>query len=63
MRVHVRHLRTAKICVPGARDWWARRGLDWRDFVRNGIDAETLLETGDPDAVRVVEIARNEHVG
>lgn len=61
-RVHMRHLRTAKFCAPGAKDWWASNNLDFRDFVRNGIDAETLLKTGDPRALRVVEIARNENV-
>lgn len=63
LRVYMRHLRTAKLCAPGAKDWWARHNLDFRDFVRNGIAAETLIETGDPDALRVVEIARTEHGG
>lgn len=62
LRVYMRHLRAAKLCAPGAKAWWASHGLDFRDFVRNGIDAQTLIETGDPDALRVVEIARTEDV-
>jgi hypothetical protein len=62
MRVYMRHIRASKLCASGARDWWARQGFDWSDFLTNGIAVETLLETGDPDAMRVVEIARNEHV-
>jgi hypothetical protein len=63
MRCYMRHLRTARICSSGARDWWKRHGFDWSDFLANGIPAETLLETGDPFALRVVEIAREEHDG
>lgn len=62
-RCYMRHLRTAKICSGGARDWWKHHGFDWSDFLRNGIPAETLLETGDPFALRVVEIAREEQNG
>ena len=62
IRAHMRHVREAKICSPGARDWWKSRGWDWSDFLDNGIPIETLLETGDPFAKRVADIARNEHV-
>lgn len=61
-RVYMRHLRAAKICSPGARSWWKRREWSWTDFLTNGIAAQTLLETGDPDAARVVKIARDEDV-
>lgn len=59
----MRHLRTAKICSSGARAWWPRNGLNWQDFLANGIPGEKLLETGDPFARRVVEIARAERDG
>lgn len=52
------HLRKARICMGGARRFWARHGLDWSDFVDNGIPEEKLLATGDAQAKRVVEIAR-----
>jgi hypothetical protein len=45
-------------CRGQARAWAARQGLDWRDFVRNGIDAEQLLATGDGFAIALVEWAR-----
>ncbi len=63
MRAYRRHLRTANICSSGARGWWARHGLNWSDFLENGIPVETLLETGDPFALRVVEIAKEEQHG
>jgi len=62
-RVYVRHLRGAKRCASGSRNWWKKHNLDWRDFVKNGIAAETLIATGDPLALEVVEIARAEQHG
>lgn len=65
MRVTTRHFFT----IPGystkggfCRDkgkLFARRlGLDWREFVRNGIDAEVLEATGDGFALALVKWAR-----
>lgn len=62
-QVFMRHIRKAKICSGGARDWWAHNGLIWTDFLAGGISGEKLLETGDPFAKRVVEIARAERDG
>ena len=49
-------------CARGGRQWFAARGLDWADFGRNGIPAETLLATGDGFAVAIVEHARQQQV-
>lgn len=56
MRITVADLRRSGVC-PDARHWFARHGFDWRDFVRNGIEAEELLKTGDAIAARVVKEA------
>ncbi|PQO22061.1 hypothetical protein C2I36_15055 [Rhodobacteraceae bacterium WD3A24] len=56
-RVTIRDIRTARICFKGARGWFRRHGLDWSDFVQNGIEAERLAETGDPPALRAVRAA------
>lgn len=45
-------------CRGQAKAWAARQGLDWADFVRNGIDAELLLATGDGFAIALVDWAR-----
>ncbi len=58
--VRMKHIRQASLCSDGARGFWARHGLDWTDFLRNGIDAEKLLATGDAQAAKVVEVARGE---
>ena len=58
--VTITHVRAAGLCVNGSRAWFARHGLDFRAFLRDGLDAETLLATGDAMALRVVEYARQQ---
>lgn len=50
--------RRAGFCRGGARRWFDAHGLDWRDFVRNGIAAETLEATRDGMALALVAWAR-----
>lgn len=45
------------LCAPGARRWFHEHNLDFRDFLKNGIEEEVLLEIGDAFAVAVVEQA------
>ena len=56
--VTIDDVRAAGLCVHGTRVWFARHGLDFRAFLREGCTAETLLATGDAMAQRVVERAR-----
>lgn len=48
------------MCSRGARQWFGRYGLDWSDFLKNGIDEEEVLSTGDAMGRLVVEVARGE---
>lgn len=50
-------------CRSGARRWFAANHLDWRDFVKNGIEAERLLATGDALAIAVVKWAAERQQG
>lgn len=59
--VTIVHVRAAGLCVPGARTWFARQGLDFRAFLTRGLPASILLATGDAMAARVVEVARRAH--
>jgi hypothetical protein len=34
--------------------------VDWRDFLKHGIPAQTLLDTGDPIVARLVVAAKQE---
>lgn len=45
-------------CRGQSREWARRHGLDWQDFVHNGIDAAQLEATGDGLALALVEWAR-----
>lgn len=45
-------------CAWGLRKWWREHELDFADFLKNGIQASTLLATEDPLAVRLVEHAK-----
>lgn len=56
--VTMRDIRTAKMCSRGTRAFFMRHGLDFADFVVNGIPAERLEATGDAMAIRVCEVAR-----
>jgi hypothetical protein len=58
--VTIAHVRAAGLCVHGTRTWFARQGLDFRAFLRDGIAAEVLLATGDAMALRVVEHVRRQ---
>lgn len=42
------------LCHRGARGWFAERGWDWAAFVRDGIPAQTLRDTGDAFALALV---------
>lgn len=55
MRITINDIRLAGHCVAGARDWFKAYDLDFRDFIRNGIDSEEFLATGDALAAQVVE--------
>ena len=56
--VTIADVRAVGLCVNGTRVWFARHDLDFRAFLREGCDADTLLATGDAMAQRVVEHAR-----
>lgn len=64
MKITMEHMRqvrgfTAKpgFCRKGIRRWFEQRELDYRDFLENGIEEETLLASGDPMAEAVVRQA------
>lgn len=61
MIVRLEHLRLPRgfnkrpgYCHRGARQWFARNGLDWDHFRHHGIDSAVLLRIGDPFAVALV---------
>ena len=45
-------------CRDRSKEWARRNGIDWKTFVREGVDADVLLATGDAFAVALVTWAR-----
>jgi hypothetical protein len=55
MRITINDVRAAGHCVAGARDWFTSYGLDFRDFIKNGIDADVIAEINDAYGNQVIE--------
>lgn len=47
-------------CVDGTKRFFDRHGLDWKDFIKNGIEEELLIATDDARAIAVVEFAHEQ---
>ena len=58
-KVTMRHIREARMCSKGTRAFFEAHGLDWNEFLREGIDATKLEATGDAMAIKVVGVAKN----
>lgn len=64
MRVTVQDVRAAGLCLGvRTRRFFRHHDLDFGAFLRDGIEAERLLATGDAMALRAVEAARERHHG
>lgn len=59
MRIYMSDIRKANMCSKGTRQFFVNQGWDFQDFLKNGIDAEKFIETGDAMALQVVEVAKN----
>lgn len=64
IQVYHRHIKSPGLnyCNPGARQWFKRNGLNWSEFVRNGLPDHVLLATNDAMAIAAVNEARKEWV-
>lgn len=58
MKVRMVDLREAKMCARGAREIARRHNLSWSDFVRDGIEIETLERIDDAMVRRACGVAR-----
>lgn len=58
--VRMEHMRALKYCARGVRELAESCGIDYAAFLRDGIEAERLLEATNNDAMvqAVVEVAR-----
>ena len=60
LRVTIRHVRAAKLCTSGAREWFRRHDLDWNAFLRDGLPVTTLEALHDAMADKAIAEARRE---
>lgn len=58
--VRIEHVKKANMCTRGARAWFAHHGLDYQEFLFNGMPASVIEATGDAMGVQVARIARGE---
>jgi hypothetical protein len=58
-----RHCRELGYCNRGLREWFAREGLDWADFLKHGIAAERLRACDNAMAERAIALAEREAHG
>lgn len=56
--ITMRHVREAKLCSRGAREFCQNHGIDWSDFLKNGVTESRLESTRDALAYKVLEVAR-----
>lgn len=53
--ITISDVRRAGHCVSGARLWFEKNGIDFRDFLKHGIPAADILATGDGQGRQVVD--------
>jgi hypothetical protein len=58
VKVTMADARACKMCARGARAFFRRHGLDWSQFIREGVESDVLVSTGDAMAPKVVEHAK-----
>lgn len=56
--ITITDVRRAGHCVSGARRWFEAHGLDFKDFLANGVPSSVMAATNDALGLRVVEIKR-----
>lgn len=57
--VRLEDARRLKYCLKGVRAFCARHGIDFRSFVKGGVDESILLNINDAMAHALVDAARN----
>ena len=61
VKVYMHHIRKAGMCSGGTREFFMAHGLNWSEFLTQGIDIEKLAATKDAMALQVCAVAQKEH--
>lgn len=54
LKITMTDITRAGHCARGTRAWFDEQGLDFRDFLKNGITARKLAANGDGLALQVI---------
>lgn len=54
-KITVTDLRRAGHCASGIKRWFDTQGIDFRAFLKDGIDDETLRATGDGQVLNALK--------
>jgi hypothetical protein len=54
--IYMTDIRLANHCSSGTRRWFDSHGLDFRDFLKNGIPTKKLRSLNDGFADRVIQL-------
>lgn len=58
MKVYARDAMEMNYCVTGQKQFCKNHNIDFREFVKNGIDCEVFLNTKDEMAIKMVEYVK-----
>ena len=59
-KVYVSDCRALGMCItPGVKYFCERNNIDYKDFIKNGIEISILELLNDPLANKVIEVAKN----
>lgn len=59
LRVTMSHARQAKMCSRGVREFCKRYGIDYDEFLNDGVPVSIVEATGDAMALECVKVAQN----
>lgn len=57
--ITMRDLECNGMCARGVRRWFIDQGLDFKEFLKNGISSLELSGTGDGLGIKAVEMVRS----
>lgn len=53
-KINIEDFRKYKICTKGLRKFCMRHNIDWATLIKDGIDHQVFINTGDGFAFRVI---------
>ena len=62
MMVYIKDAVELGYCIKGLKEFCKRHDIDFKDFVKNGIEADIILKIEDAMAFKLVEYARSKRM-